>query len=109
MKTELIIAIITASGSIISALIAGGAILFAAKRVIDRKKLRLDLTVALSDVQFLLEVEKAHAEVSISVNHKCNKVMMRDVVRREKSIDLSGNNSLSSIRRKLAILSTVDD
>lgn len=109
METQLIVAIVSASGAVIAALIAGGLILFAAKRVVDRKKLRVDLTVALNDIQFLLEVEKAHAEVSISVNNKCNKVMMRDVVRREKGIELSGKNTLSAIKRKVAMLSTVDD
>jgi len=109
MKTELLVAIISASGAIISALIAGGAILFAAKRVISRKKLRVDYAQALADLQFLLEVEKAHTEISVGLHERSNKVAIRDAIRTEKGIDISGKNTLTSIRRKLAVLSTHDD
>jgi len=109
MQTEVIVAIITSSGSVFAAIVAGGAVLFAAKRVVDRKKLRLALVQALKDIQFLTEVEKAHVEINIGSNEKCNKVMVRDIVRREKGIDISGKNTLSTIRKRLAQLSSYDD
>jgi hypothetical protein len=109
MKTEIIVALITASGAVASALIIGVVGLIAAKRVISRKKLKVDLTNALKDIQFLLELEKAHNEINITVHGKCNKNLMREAVRKDKSIDLSGKHTASSVRRKLAQLSTYDD
>ena len=109
MKTELIVAIITTSGAVIAALIVALAGLMAAKRVVSRKKLRTDLVTALKDIQFLLELEKAHNEINITVHDKCNKNIIREAVRKEKSLDLSGKNSLSAIKRKLVLLSNYDD
>tara|TARA_R110001583_G_scaffold174017_10_gene328276 strand:+ start:1056 stop:1385 length:330 start_codon:yes stop_codon:yes gene_type:complete len=109
MKTEFVVAIITSSGAVLSALVIAIAGLIAAKRVISRKKLRTDLITAMKDIQFLLELEKAHNEINITVQGKCNKNIVREAVRKEKSLDLSGKNSLSSIKRKLALLSNYDD
>lgn len=109
MRTEIIVAIITTSGAVLAALIVAAAGLMAAKRVVSRKKIKIDLVTALKDIQFLLELEKAHNEINITVHDKCNKNIVREAVRNEKSLDLSGKNSLSAIKRKLMLLSSYDD
>lgn len=109
MENEIIVALIRAGASLSSALIGACAVLFAAKRVIDRKKLRLSLIQALNDVHFLMEVEKVHVEMSVIANDKSNKVKVRDIVRGEKGLEFSGKNTPSSIKRKLTKLSSLDD
>lgn len=109
MSTEITVALITMCGAIVSSAIASAAILFAAKRVVDRKKLQVELTRALQDIQFLLHVENVHVDISVGQFGKENKVKMRDVVRQEQGIDISGKNTPARVRNRLAQLSNVSD
>ena len=88
---------------------AASAVLLAAKRVVDRKKVKLAYINALKDVHYLLLVEQAHVDMQLSVIGKSNKVMVRDVIRKESGLDLSGKNSISAIRRRLSHYEEMDD
>jgi hypothetical protein len=109
MSTEITVALITMLGAIASAAIASAAILFAAKRVVDRKRLQVELTIALQDIQFLLHLESVHNDISVGQFGKDNKVKMRDVVRLEQGIDISGKNTPSRLRNRLSQLTNIGD
>jgi hypothetical protein len=108
MEKEILVALITSGGAIAASTIAAGAVLFAAKRVVDRKDAVAGHVRAMKDVEFLLKVEQAYIDMNVTANGKCSKVMVRDVVRAETGLDLSGKNTLSAIRRRLARYGELD-
>jgi hypothetical protein len=109
MTPEITAALITMCGALASASIASAAILFAAKRVVDRKSLQVELTRALKEVQFLQHIETAYVDMYKTQHDKDSKRMVRDVIRQEKGIDTSHRLAPSKVRERLSQLAYITD
>lgn len=108
MKTEVIVAIIEASGVIVAAILTSAALLFSAFAVFSKKRLRKMLKTALNDLQYFQYLEKVHVEMEIGRTGKSNKLMARATVRDETGLIHSGM-AMSAVKRKLQSLDSVDD
>ena len=63
MNPQVLASVITASGSIIAAVVAGIAAVLVGKAFLSRDKLKDQLNAAASDIAFLLKVEERHCEL----------------------------------------------
>lgn len=109
MSTEITVALITMFGALASAAIASAAILFAAKRVVERKSLQVELTRALTEVQFLQHIESAYVDMYKAQHDKDSKRMVRDVIRHENGLDTTNRFPPSKVRERLAQLAYITD
>lgn len=70
-------------------------------RLIQRKKLETNLKIAISDLEFLLAVERLHCREHTENSGKSNRNLIRQAVSIETDLTWSGNFSLSRIKKKL--------
>lgn len=107
MTEPIIIAIINACAVLFASIVSGCAIVYAARAVLKKKTLRRKLISAYQDILFLYEVEAIHTAMEIGRGEKDNKVRVRNLVRDETKLGLSGK-SKSEIKRDLSALSMID-
>ena len=83
---EILIEVLKVSAPIIAAFVGGVFMLLLHRH----QKMRLMLLNAYQDIQFLQAVENVHVEMNIGRGGKSNKVFVRNLVRKEKGLNLSG-------------------
>lgn len=107
MNEAILIAIIEASSIVLASIISGLAITLSARAILKKKVLRRRLISAYQDLLFLYEVEKVHIDMEIGRGESDNKIKVRNIVRTEKELVLSGK-SKSEIQRGLSALLSID-
>ncbi len=93
---EVISAIISAIGTIISALLATVVI---GHKIAKRKELQENLTEAIRDIEFLLRVEQLHCEDNKIMHNSSNKLKVRRQVRELYTANWSGKFTPSRAKR----------
>ena len=83
-------ALIGALGSILAATIAAVCAAAIGKRFVDQQRLRSKLRLAVSDVQFLLQVEAAHCDLQLRHETGATKLSVRELVRAQGAARWSG-------------------
>lgn len=96
LPAEVQAAYISAASTLISTLFAGLTAIFVGKQIIKQKKAGERLYIAMSDIEFLLAVEKEHCEHHRTESDKSLKNTMRDRAR-ELGHQWSGRFSQSKI------------
>ncbi|WP_282109342.1 hypothetical protein [Shewanella algicola] len=98
----LVMAIIKAVGNILTAAVPSTVTYLIGRKLINQRKLQEKLNLALSDIQYLLLLEKLHCrEHQIDVGQS-KKQLMRDCVKHETNLSLSGRFTFSRINRELS-------
>jgi hypothetical protein len=72
VETEVLAALIIAGGSILSAVIAATVAGLIGKRFLNKKKLQQDLSCAIQDIDFLMQVEARHCEINVDEGRPSN-------------------------------------
>ncbi|GMG94733.1 hypothetical protein ACUXAV_004990 [Cupriavidus metallidurans] len=85
-------AIISAVGSILTSAIAALCAAIIGRQISGRKRLQDKLLVAQDDIEFLLQVEKAHCVIHKERDQSSNKLIVRNAVR-DKGFEYSGKFS----------------
>jgi uncharacterized membrane protein len=80
MEPQVLAAIVTATGSIIAAIIAAVAAVCVGRVFLSHEKLKRQLDVAVEDIAFLLKVEERHCELHQQSSGQSNKQRVRDYV-----------------------------
>lgn len=96
LPAEVQAAYIGAASTLLSTLIAGIIAILVGKQIVKQKKAAERLHVAMSDIEFLLAVEKEHCEFLRNEFDKSLKNTMRDRAR-ELGLQWSGKYSQSKI------------
>lgn len=99
----LVMAIIKTVGNILTAAVPSLAAYIIGKKVVNNNKLQRRLDSALSDIQFLLMVEKLHCREHMITEGKSNKLAIRNCVKHELGFFWSGKNTLSRIDRTISL------
>ena len=81
MALEVQAAFISAFGSIISTAIGAAVAALIGKRILKQEKLQKDLQTAISDVEFLLLVEREHCDENKLQQGRSNLQTVRNIVR----------------------------
>jgi hypothetical protein len=81
MSPEVQSAVISAFGSILSTVIGAATAALIGRRFLNQEKLKRDLQVAISDIEFLLLVEKEHCAESKERNGRSNFQTVRNRIR----------------------------
>ena len=85
MTPEIKAALIATLGSILSTLIGAITAALIGKRIIKQEKLQKDLKAALSDIEFLLMVEREHCDENKRHQRQSNFQTIRNKIRKEYS------------------------
>lgn len=101
MTDTLLIAILNALSIILAAVITSGGVIYAASKIANKRKLQQDLICAYKDLKVQYLIEKYHCEINITNNGINNKVHIRNLVRENESVTLSGRNTISQVERKI--------
>jgi len=85
MTPEVKAALISTLGSILSTLIGAITAALIGKRIIKQEKLQKDLQIAVSDIEFLLMVEREHCDENKRQLRQSNFQTIRNKIRKEYS------------------------
>lgn len=85
MTPEVKAALVSAIGSILSSVIGATTAALIGKRLLKQEKLKRDLQTAISDIEFLLMVEKEHCDENRRQQNRSNFQTIRNKVRAQHS------------------------
>lgn len=90
-------ALITAAAAVFSTITAAVCAALIGKRFSDRKALEQKLELSLKDIEFLLSVESAHAQIHKQNGDSSNKLKVRETVRAQ-GLTFSGKFTPGRVR-----------
>lgn len=104
MSEDLVISLINSLSVIFASIITCIGVVVGAGRIADKKRVLKHLMQAYKDIQVLYTIEKYHTQMNIAAVGKCNKTHVRQLVAEQENIVLSGQNTLSQVKRKIQSL-----
>lgn len=109
MNNDILVAIIESGGTVIASIITVIGIYASSRIIWTRKTLQKRLAEAYRDLMVMQHIEMVHIEMEIARSGKSNQRMVRDCVKNEIGMRVSGNNSPAQLKRKLDSLTDLDD
>jgi hypothetical protein len=109
MDPQVQAAFISASGSVIAAVIAALVAGLLGKRFLNQQKLQQDLSRAVQDIDFLLQVEARHCELNVAEGRPSNLRTVRKHVKNINGRSWSGRFTPGRARFQARQLKNADD
>jgi hypothetical protein len=88
--TNIQVALISGSFSLLTTIIAAVVAQIISQEILNRKKLKEDLNLAVKDIEFLLEVEAEYGNLLTQYEGSTQKNIIRKTVKQEKNLHFSG-------------------
>jgi|TARA_R110002060_G_scaffold9059_1_gene13498 hypothetical protein len=104
MSEALMLVLINGLSVIFAAVITCIGVVVGAGRIADKKRTLQKLLRAYKDIQVLYTIEKYHTQMNLTVNGKCNKTHVRQLVTKQENMALSGQHTLAQVNRKIQAL-----
>ena len=101
LTNEMVIELIKAGGSILTATIPSVVSFYLGRKFMDVAKLKERYKVALNDILYLLGVEELHCREHMETQDKSLRKTVRDSVRVERGLDWSGKHTPSQIAKRV--------
>ncbi|MGK2231292.1 MAG: hypothetical protein ACI92O_000450 [Colwellia sp.] len=104
MSEAIIVVLINGLSVIFAAIITCLGVVVGAGRIADKKRTLQKLMRAYKDIQVLYTIEQYHTQMNLTVNGKCNKTHVRQLVAKQENLALSGIHTLAQVSRKIQAL-----